>query len=223
MAERCNHPLALIGLAAVCALFSACALGAPEPPPAHENAAGAPGEEGTFRLTVQESILLALERNRALRVERLTPLIQRTYEGEERSAFDPTLSAEAAAEQEKAETPAGVDTRTKTTALGVGVSERLPTGTEIDVGLATERTWGTTQREQHVTRGGLTITQALLRGVGLGVNLADLRQARLDTQFSEYELRGFAEALVAQVENTYWDCFPGAPAGGDCRGVAETG
>jgi len=27
--------------------------------------------------------------------------------------------------------------------------------------------------------------------------------ARLDTQFSAYELRGFAEALSAEVENTY--------------------
>ncbi|MDT8273545.1 MAG: TolC family protein, partial [Desulfomonilia bacterium] len=32
-----------------------------------------------------------------------------------------------------------------------------------------------------------------------------LRQARLDTMASEYELRGFIEALVAEVEETYWD------------------
>jgi outer membrane protein TolC len=38
------------------------------------------------------------------------------------------------------------------------------------------------------------------------VNLASLRQARLDARSSEYELRGFAEALVAQTEEAYWDC-----------------
>jgi outer membrane protein TolC len=51
----------------------------------------------------------------------------------------------------------------------------------------------------------LSVTQALLRGAGTRVNLATLEQARLDTDASEYEFRGFAEALVAQVEETYWD------------------
>jgi outer membrane protein len=37
------------------------------------------------------------------------------------------------------------------------------------------------------------------------VNLARLQQARLDTRMSEYELRGFTEFLVAEVERTYWD------------------
>jgi outer membrane protein TolC len=37
------------------------------------------------------------------------------------------------------------------------------------------------------------------------VNLARLQQARLDTRMSEYELRGFTEFLVAEVEQTYWD------------------
>jgi outer membrane protein TolC len=49
------------------------------------------------------------------------------------------------------------------------------------------------------------VTQALLQGRGLDVNLANLRQAELDTRFSQYELRGFIEALVAQVEETYWN------------------
>ena len=32
-----------------------------------------------------------------------------------------------------------------------------------------------------------------------------LRQARLDTRLSEFELRGFTESLVADVERTCWD------------------
>ncbi|GAG49528.1 unnamed protein product, partial [marine sediment metagenome] len=54
-------------------------------------------------------------------------------------------------------------------------------------------------------RFGITFTQALLRGFGTQVNVARLRQARLDTRLTEYELRGFTEFLVAQVERTYWD------------------
>jgi outer membrane protein TolC len=51
----------------------------------------------------------------------------------------------------------------------------------------------------------MTVTQALLRGYGTAVNLARLQQARLDTRMSEFELRGFTESLVADVERTYWD------------------
>jgi outer membrane protein TolC len=46
----------------------------------------------------------------------------------------------------------------------------------------------------------------LLQGRPIAVNLASLRQARLDTALSEYEFRGFLEALVADVESTYWEC-----------------
>ena len=57
----------------------------------------------------------------------------------------------------------------------------------------------------YSTRLGMTVNQALLRGFGTDVNLARLRQARLDTRLSEYELRGFTQSLVADVERTYWD------------------
>ena len=45
----------------------------------------------------------------------------------------------------------------------------------------------------------------MLRGFGTDVNLAVLRQARLDTELSRYELQGFSQALVSQVETAYWD------------------
>jgi outer membrane protein TolC len=51
----------------------------------------------------------------------------------------------------------------------------------------------------------LEVTQSLLRGAGLNVNLATLRQARIDRRLSEYEMRGTAENLVSQTEQAYWD------------------
>ena len=36
---------------------------------------------------------------------------------------------------------------------------------------------------------------------------ASLRQARIDTLTSEYQLRGFAESLMGTVEQTYWDLY----------------
>jgi hypothetical protein len=51
----------------------------------------------------------------------------------------------------------------------------------------------------------VSLTQALLQGRGSDVNLAAVRQARLDTAFSLSELQGFTENLVAQVELACWD------------------
>jgi len=58
--------------------------------------------------------------------------------------------------------------------------------------------------EEQQARIGLTITQSLLQGFGPAVNLVSLRQAELDTAASLYELRGMAEALVAETETAYW-------------------
>ncbi len=51
----------------------------------------------------------------------------------------------------------------------------------------------------------LTVTQSLLRGAGLDVNLATLREAEVSTKVSQYDLRGIAEQLVATIEETYWN------------------
>jgi outer membrane protein TolC len=164
-------------------------------------------------VSVTEAILLGLERNQELRIQRLNPRIRRTGEDVERAAFDPTLTASFSASRDRTEreakgTGGTVETTTKRTGGSVGITEFLPTGTNIDVGASADRTWSTGAGSSDVSRADISITQALLRGGGwnaLSVNLASLRQARLATQISEYELRGFAESLLARIEETYWD------------------
>ncbi|HDP25673.1 MAG TPA: TolC family protein [Deltaproteobacteria bacterium] len=167
-----------------------------------------PEDDKTVRITVQDAIHLVLQNNRALRVETFNPEIRRTAEDGARSAFDPVLSGEYARFREKSSSdpPSGRD-RTQTQANAeLGISGYLPTGTGIDLEMSTRQSFSELYGDDiFASRLGLTITQALLKGVGLDYNLAVLRQARLDTTASEYELRGFAEALVAEVEETYWD------------------
>ena len=165
---------------------------------------------GPLDISIEEAILVALENNRGFQVERLKPQIRRTYEIEERAAFDPTLSAEYSISRDyiEWESEATGETTikdTRQTDAEVEISEFLPTGTDIKVELTTDLTDSNTSTDLNSTRGGITITQALLRGLGPNVNLATLRQARLDTLVSQYELRGFAESLVAEVEKTCWD------------------
>jgi outer membrane protein TolC len=85
------------------------------------------------------------------------------------------------------------------------VQKLLPSGTTVGIEGATSVSDSSRSGNLVGQRLGLSVTQALLKGYGAAVNLASLRQAKLNTLASHYELRGFAEALVAQVEQTYWN------------------
>jgi len=164
-----------------------------------------------LKVTVTEAILLCLENNRSLVVQRLNPSIQQTLEDEERAVFDPTINAEVSAGRVKGERLArsGSDTEDFTTDAAEGIislEQYFPTGTTVALEAGTQMNDSSLYDDTfYSTRLGMTVTQALLRGYGTDVNLARLQQARLDTRMSEYELRGFTEFLVAEVERTYWD------------------
>ena len=72
--------------------------------------------------------------------------------------------------------------------------------------------WANTKTEmptQHVGNIADSVTlqwqQHLLNGGGYGVNLANVRQARLHTVYSQYEFRGYAQKFVADVEFLCWE------------------
>ncbi len=164
-----------------------------------------------MKVTVTEAILLCLENNHSLLVERLDPSIRQTFEDQERAVFDPVAGAEVSAGRVKGERLARVGSQTEgfTTDAAEGVislEQYFPTGTRIALEAGTQLNDSSLYDDEfYTTRLGMTVTQALLRGFGTEANLARLRQARLDTRMSEYELRGFTESLVAEVERTYWD------------------
>jgi outer membrane protein len=166
---------------------------------------------GPMKVTITEAILLSLENNRSLVVQRLDPSIQQTFEDQERAVFDPTTNADIAAGRVEGERLArsGSETEDFTNDFVDGIismEQYFPTGTTVALEASTEMDDSSLYDSSfYSSRLGMTVTQALLRGYGTDVNLASLQQARLDTRMSEYELRGFSEFLVAEVERTYWD------------------
>jgi outer membrane protein len=166
---------------------------------------------GPLKITTTEAILLSLENNRSLVVERLNPSIRKTFEDKERALFDPQTNAEISAGRVEGERLArsGAETENFTSDSGdasVSLTQFFPTGTTVSLEGSTQIDDSSLYRDTfYWTRLGMSVNQAILRGYGKDVNLVRLRQARLDTRMSEYELRGFTESLVAQVEQTYWD------------------
>jgi len=212
-------PVPVPGLAPAAKPGEAPAPGAPgkpgeKPPPAPGAEAAQPpsGEvppAGPVPVTVTQAMLLALANNQALAVQRYNVPIFRTAVEVQRAAFDPVFSALVQHQRSVVLSPGGrgnFETMGTAKTLQAGLSEFFPTGTQVGITGSTDIAHGTANPDNfYSTRYGLTVTQALLQGFGLDVNLASLRQARVDVLSSEYELRGFAEALVAQVEEAYWD------------------
>jgi outer membrane protein TolC len=149
--------------------------------------------------------------NQSLIVERMNPQIGRTFEQEELAIFDPVLSAEASNRRNVAQrlSRAGSSTETSTvdsmTGL-VSLAKLFPTGTALELEASSSYTDSSLYSDTFAAnRLGLTVTQALLQGLDIHANLARVNQARLDTLISQYELRGFTELLLEEVESKFWD------------------
>ncbi|MEI7880562.1 MAG: TolC family protein [bacterium] len=163
-----------------------------------------------FRVSLNEAVMLALEHNPAFRVQRLQPQIVQTREGVARASFDPVLFGGVSRNRQngpqyafQSGSDSNKETTTDNTTLQAGVAETLPTGTRLELS-------GQTAVDHPVynhtaSRIGISVDQPLLEGAGLDANLAILRQARLDTRISVFELRGYTLALVAEVERAYWE------------------
>ena len=174
-----------------------------------------PEESEPVPMSLEAAVVTALINNRSLAVQQLQPPITGTFEAIEQATFDPVLFAEAGLFRERVvrqpeETEQDpFELRSQQEQAELGVRQRLPTGTELELSVRSRRV--DTDRgsgfdsEQHDARAGITLTQALLEGGRVDSNLARLRQAELDTLASVYELRGFTESLVADVETAYWE------------------
>ena len=168
-------------------------------------------EKGPFNITVEDAILIALANNRSLSVERMNPSIQKTFEDQERAVFDPVVTAGVSVQQNDSRTLNSSGSYADDSVIdafegNASLKKFFPTGTFVKVAAVTEITDSDQYSGSYAaTRLGLTVTQSLLQGYGTDVNLAQLRQSQLETDITQYELRGFSESLLAQVETTYWD------------------
>jgi outer membrane protein TolC len=167
--------------------------------------------EGPLKIGIREAILLAMENNRSLAVERMNPQIIRTFEQDEQAVFDPVLNAEVSDRRNISDrlsrAGSGIESSTMDSITGlISISKLFPTGTTVTLEGSTSYTDSSLYSDTLVAnRLGLTVTQALLQGLDIAANLARVRQARLDTLISQYELRGFTEILLEGVESSFWD------------------
>ncbi|MFH2091695.1 MAG: TolC family protein [Pseudomonadota bacterium] len=159
-------------------------------------------------LSLDQALVMALESNSGLRVERYNPILANLSEQMERGVFDPILSSEFSYTKERTkENNAGTWSRAgeQTRNVSVGLTQKLPSGTDVQANVTHSKDSTYHDTEEQEARMGITVTQSLLQGYGSAVNLASVRQARLKTAASVYELQGITQALLADTERAYWD------------------
>ena len=155
-------------------------------------------------LTVAGAVLESLKNNKAFIVQTFQPQITRTFEDNALSVFDPVLKGQISQSADRA--PLGLTgyyATTDSTAASLSLDKTLTTGATVSLGANAQGS------DSSAGTGATSLTaklnQPLLKGAFPKVNLVSLQQARLDSRISDYELRGFAVTLVAQVEEAYWD------------------
>lgn len=165
--------------------------------------------DGTISLSLEQAVLFSLQRNPELKIEQYKPFITETFEQIERGVYDPEFFAELQYNRETASevsrsTRERFSVEAEDLTTNVGIRQQLPTGTEVEASVDYGRSTSNRTPEQQDVRLGLTVTQSLLRGFGPVINLVDIRLAELNSRISRYELRGFLETMVAEVETAYW-------------------
>jgi outer membrane protein TolC len=170
--------------------------------PAAESIA-AEGQE-PISLTVAEAVMESLKNNKAFIVQTFQPQISRTFEDRALSVFDPVLNGQISQSADRAPSALTDDySTTDSTATSLSLDKTLTTG--ATVGLEVNAKGSDSSPGTGVTSLTAKLNQPFLKGAFPKVNLVSLKQAQLDSRISDYEVRGFAVTLVAQVEEAYWD------------------
>lgn len=171
-----------------------------------------PSSPDSLRIGVYDAILLGLEHNHTVTISRLYPAITKTYADIERADFDPTFNASLEKSETKTQRrlgsqPTPFDVQDEQYEGTVELSQAFPTGTTFTIDAGMTGSVSNLYTDQYTGTVGITATQSLLRGFGLGANLANLRKARIDVSISEAELKGIAERVAADIEEAYWDLY----------------
>ena len=166
----------------------------------------------TLYIGVLDAILMGLENNSTISIQRLEPLVTNTYTREQQAPYDPTISVEATrnvieSQRRLGALPNPLELRLEDYSADLTISESLPTGTDIAITTGLTGSVSNLYKDQYTGTVGLTVTQSLLRGFSPRANLANLRKARLDVDISRAELKGVAEGVIAEIEKGYWTLY----------------
>ena len=163
-------------------------------------------------LTLDEAIRLALAHNSNIKVQSFSRDIARANVLTAYGQFDPSLNFQRSYSQSDNPALAAPDTGlrspatfTQTDNYSLSLNGLLPWGLGYSLGGSAINQRGNYNafRNNYDTFGGISITQPLLRGFGLGANLSGIRLAKADRNIADWTFRQLAINTVANVIVAY--------------------
>lgn len=169
----------------------------------------------TRPLSLHDAILMALQKNRDIEIERINGQLAEYQLTSARGAYDPVLSSRLLFES--ATTPVGSvlaggatgSVSTDTYIYNVSVRQALPGGGNYQLSLENTRLSSSnvfiTLNPQYGSVLRLTFTQPLLRNLGLDATRRAIRLAQKRLDLSDAEFRQRVIHIINQVQRAYWD------------------
>ena len=197
-------------LAALVAAGAAPALG--QTPVTGATAPSKPATE-TLRLSVDEAVAMALDRNVDLATARLDPRIGDTQIAAAAGAFRPTFNT-SLARNNQLQPPASLlvptAARTDATTSSVGLTQKLPWfGTTYSLAWTAARTDSNNPLNSYnpILQSGLVlgISQPLIRDLSVDSARQQLATSRLERDVADTRLRETLVQTTASVKTAYWD------------------
>lgn len=156
-----------------------------------------------LNLSIRDCLLMALENNLEISIERLNPLMSEAAIEQARGEFDPALvftpsfldNSQPLDAQASVAAGGRQATKSRTSSLSTSLEGKVPFGTQYNFGLQTSDNQSTFNsfKDQYTSFWGLSLTQPILRGFGFASQLAPIRIARKQKEISE---EAFAEKVI---------------------------
>jgi TRAP transporter TAXI family solute receptor len=154
-----------------------------------------PQERERRFMSLQEATLLTLRENLSIAIEANTPLLRQLDIAIEKAQFYPHLLVDA----ERSVRRIKDTSRSDETAVEAAIEEKLPSGATIKIG-SDWITWDDKKTSRSYDFSSFfEMTQPLLEGAGLEVNLADYYISREDAEIS---LESFRDQLISTLAET---------------------
>ncbi len=167
----------------------------------------------TTRLTLQEAIKLAVEKNLDLQVERYNPAQQEAEYQKSKGIYNPTLNLQASYNETRNYSATTITSRywNQTTLFNAGVSQLIPTGATTTLGfnnsyLKSDQT-ATNLSSYWQSALSLTLSQPLLKNFGREATELTINSARLGKDSSLEVLNTKLIALIARVRDEYYKLY----------------
>jgi len=166
-------------------------------------------------MTLAAAVGLALRNNRTIKRAQVARAAQEFAVRLQDSLFDPQLSVSTdtsitRTKQKKNEISSLVNQLAYTASITPTATLKTELGTSFTLqfknsySYTKDRTSSGSNSRQFTVDPELTIVQPLLKGVGSGVNTANLEIARLNTKLGRLNMRNTVAQIITSVVNAYW-------------------